>query len=82
MRFFQFKKAGAGSVCAVSAFDDNDCRQSMPPGRNLSLGNQPQQVPKPLIVRAVVQTVLPDDIVGIIIVNSCLLSRNNSGGIP
>jgi hypothetical protein len=46
----------------------------MSPRYNLGLRNQSEQVPKPLIVRAVVHTALPDDITGIIVVNSLLLS--------
>ena len=46
----------------------------MSPRYNLGLRNQSEQVQKPLIVRAVVHTALPDDITGIIIVNSLLLS--------
>ena len=36
---------GAGTVCAISAFDDHDCRQGMSSRCDLRLGNQTEQVP-------------------------------------
>src|SRR5579864_349737 len=47
----------------------------MSPRCNLGLRNQPEHMPKPLIPRAAVHTELPDDIIGIIVVNKRLLSR-------